>query len=174
VRSDADLKIEPLRDHHDRKSFSCGVEPLDRYFQTQSSQDVRRRLAACFVLIGTDPTRTLGFYTLSAASIALDQLPPAVARKLPRYPLLPATLMGRLAVDSSHRSRGYGELLLLDAFARTLQSEIATFAFIVDAKDAAAENFYRQYGFDAVSGAGRRLFLTIADVAKLFAQQERR
>jgi Acetyltransferase (GNAT) family. len=161
--------IGSLDPSHDRTAFSCGVEPLDRYLATQAGQDMRKHVAACFVLTeGGDPA-VLGYYTLSATSLALTDLPDELARKLPRYPVLPATLMGRLAVDCRHRGRRFGELLLLDAFARTLRSEIATYAFVVDAKDERAQVFYEAYGFRRLPSAGRRLFLPVASIAKLFS-----
>jgi len=84
--------------------------------------------------------------------------------------MLPAILMGRLAVDSRYHRRGFGEFLLLDAFARTLRNEIAAFAFVVDAKDDRAEDFYRHYGFQPLSVLTRRLFLPMADIAASFAR----
>ncbi|HYX26811.1 MAG TPA: GNAT family N-acetyltransferase [Thermoanaerobaculia bacterium] len=119
-------RIDPLSAHHDRAAFASGVEPLDRYLRTQAGQDSRRRVASCFVLTRADePAQVLGYYTLSALSIALTDLPSAVAKRLPRYPVVPATLMGRLATDSRHRGKRLGELLLFDACARVLKS--ATF-----------------------------------------------
>lgn len=76
--------------------------------------------------------------------------------------------MGRLAVHQKRRGRGFGELLLFDAFSRTLRSEIASYAFIVDAKDDAAHSFYEHYRFMALPSAGRRLFLPMAEIAALF------
>lgn len=88
------LRIEPLSDRHDREYFSSGVEPLDRYLQQQAGQDAKRRVANCFVLVaGYDPT-PIGYYTLAATGIALAELPEALAKRLPRYPVAPATLMG--------------------------------------------------------------------------------
>lgn len=160
-------RVQPLNERHNRTDFSSGVEPLDRYLQTRASQDSRRRIASCLVLVAADGS-IAGYYTLSATSIALTDLPPALAKKLPRYPAVPATLMGRLAVDSRHRGRGLGELLLLDAFSRTLRSEIASYAFVVDAKDDAAQGFYERYGFRLLSSGGRRLSLPLAEIAGLF------
>ncbi|MFZ4410189.1 MAG: GNAT family N-acetyltransferase [Paracraurococcus sp.] len=117
---------------------------------------------------GDDPT-PLGFYTLAATSIALAALPEGLAKRLPRYPLVPAVLMGRLAVDSRHRGRGLGQFLLMDAFGRTLRSEIATYAFVVDAKDETAASFYTAHAFRSLSAEGRRLFIPMAEAAKLFA-----
>jgi GNAT superfamily N-acetyltransferase len=162
-------RIEPLGPRHDRAAFSCGVEPLDRYFRTQAGQDVRKLIASCFVAVAADSPNIAGYYTLSATGIALTDLPSELAKRLPRYPLLPAILMGRIAVDERHRRRGLGEILLFDAFARALRSDIAAFAFVVDAKDAAAKAFYQRYRFLPLAGDGYRLFLPMAEIAKLFA-----
>lgn len=164
----AAYRVEPLGELHDRVTFSCGVEALDRYFRMQAGQDSRKRVASCFVLVADDGS-VAGYYTLSATSIALGDLPPTLVKKLPRYPLLPATLMGRLAVDQRRRGRGLGELLLFDAFSRTLRSEIASYAFVVDAKDDTAQAFYGRYRFMRLPSAGRRLFLPLAEIADLFA-----
>ncbi|MEP7008013.1 MAG: GNAT family N-acetyltransferase [Sphingomonas bacterium] len=162
------LQIVPLDDRHDRAAFDSGVEPLDRYFKTQAGQDIRKRVASCFVLTDEGPT-PLAFYTLAATSIALTGLPASTARKLPRYPSVPATLMGRLAVDRRFRGRRLGELMLMDAFSRALRSEIATYAFVVDAKDETAAGFYAAYQFLPLSGAARRYFLPMVEIARLFA-----
>jgi hypothetical protein len=125
------VRIDPLNDGHVRATFDCGVERLDRYFKTQAGQDARKRVASCFVLT-EDGTNPLGFYTLGATSITLTDLPTGTAKKLPRYPIVPAALMGRLAVDRRARGRSLGELMLMDAFGRALRSEIATYAFVVE------------------------------------------
>jgi len=163
-------RIEPFSAHHDRAAFSSGVEPLDRYLKAQAGQDSRRKVASCFILTRVDePSQVLGYYTLSALSIALTDLPSSIVKRLPRYPTVPATLMGRLATDSRHRGKRLGELLLFDACSRVLRSEIATFALVVDAKDAAAERFYTRYRFLKLSTGSRRMFLPITEIAALFA-----
>ena len=120
------LRIEPLSDQHDRESFASGIEPLDRYLRQQAGQDARRRVATCFVLVGDENRVPLVYYTLAATSIALAELPEAFAKRLPRYPVVPATLMGRLVVDARHQERGHGEFMLLDAFSRVLRNDIAS------------------------------------------------
>lgn len=125
-------------------------------------------MSSCFVLI-EDGAAPLAFYTLAATSITLAGLPAVMARKLPRYPSVPATLMGWLAVDARFRERRLSELMLFDAFSRVLRSEIATYAFVVDANNEAALDFYKAYEFLALTSAGRRLFLPMAEIAKLFA-----
>jgi GNAT superfamily N-acetyltransferase len=163
------LRVEPLSEQHDRAGFASGVEALDRYLRAQARQDARRRIASCFVLIAGDGGVPLGYYTLAATSVTLVDLPQSLAKRLPRYPVVPATLMGRLAIDARHQRRGLGELLLFDAFSRALRSEIASYAFVVDAKDDRAAAFYARYRFTPLVQAGRRLFVPMAEVAKLFA-----
>ncbi|WP_029009166.1 GNAT family N-acetyltransferase [Azospirillum halopraeferens] len=164
---DAAPRVEPLRPHHDRAAFDCGVEPLDRYFRSQAGQDARRNLAAPFVLVLSNGT-VAGYYTLSATAVPLPELPPEIVRKLPRYPLVPATLLGRLAVDRRLRGRGFGRFLLADALFRSVRSEIASFAVIVEAKDDEARRFYERESFLPFPDQPRRLFRPMADVAALF------
>jgi GNAT superfamily N-acetyltransferase len=162
------LRIEALDPRHDRAAFESGVPALDRYLRTQASQDMRRRIAPCFVLVGDGPA-PLGYYTIAATSLVLQELPDRLARRLPRYPVIPATLLGRLAVDRRHRGRGLGQHMLLDAFARSLRSDIATWAIVVDAKDEQAAAFYRAHDFLPLTTSGRQLFMPMARVARLFA-----
>jgi hypothetical protein len=96
--------IAPLTAAHDRQGFSCGADPLDRYLQTQATQDIRRHPANCFVASPVQSNVVAGYYTLSAASIPMTDLPVEQTRKLPRYPVLPAALIGRLAVDRSFKA----------------------------------------------------------------------
>ena len=162
------LHIEPLSGQHDRDSFASGVEPLDRYLQQQAGQDARRRVASCFVLVSDGDSVPIGYYTLAATSIALAELPEPLAKRLPRYPVVPATLMGRLAVDARHQREGHGEFMLFDAFSRMLRNDIASYAFVVDAKDDKAARFYLRYQFRFLVEGGRRLFIPVAEIAKLF------
>jgi len=159
--------VEPLQSYHDRSGFTSGVEELDRYLRTQAGQDARKNMAAPFVLVMPDGGLG-GFYTLSATAVPAGNLPAEIVRKLPRYPLIPATLLGRLAVDRRYRGQGWGRFLLADALLRALRSEIASFAVLVDAKDEAVVRFYTRESFLPVPDQPRRLFLPIARVAELF------
>ena len=160
--------ILPLDPRHDRSGFACGIDALDRYLRTQAGQDTRKRMTARFMACAHGEQAIAGYYTLAATSVALTDLPPDLIERLPRYPAVPATLLGRLAVDRRHRGRGLGELMLFDAFSRALRSEIATFALLVDAKDDAARAFYERYRFMTLTGGGR-LFLPLAEIARLLA-----
>jgi GNAT superfamily N-acetyltransferase len=166
----ADYRVEPLGKRHDRSAFSCGVEPLDRYLREQARQDARRRVAVPFVLCEGNSNAVLGYYTLSALSVDVGAWPEDVAKKLPKYPLVPVTLLGRLAVDTRVRGKGAGEHLLMDALRRALQasSEVASAAVVVDAKDDRAVSFYRRYGFVSFADQPHKLFLPMAVIDRLF------
>ena len=166
----APFVLKPLSADHDRTSFSCGVDALDRYLQHHAGQDIRRRISNCFVATPQDsPAVIAGYYTLAAASIPVTDLPEATAKRLPRYPVLPAVLIGRLAVDEQYRGRSLGAALLFDAIQRTLAADPAAFAVIVDAKDKRAAAFYQHFGFQPFSSRPASLFLPLATAAKLFS-----
>jgi len=113
------FSVVPLDLDTDRSGFECGVEPLDRYFKTQVSQDIKRRVTACFTALNTSG-RVAGYYTLASASILLTDLVESLAKKLPRYPNVPAVRMGRLAVDQDFKGKGLGAALLADALRRAV------------------------------------------------------
>jgi predicted GNAT family N-acyltransferase len=161
--------VEPLGPKHDRAAFSCGVEILDAYLHKHAGQDLKKRVAVPFV-ITPDGTTIAGYYTLSQYAVQLDEVPAEVAKKLPKYPIVPATLLGRLAVSVAFRGQGHGATLLMDALYRTLQHsrEVASAGVIVDAKDAAALAFYTKYGFLELPRIERRLFLPMGTVEQLF------
>lgn len=161
-------RFEPLGSHHNRAAFACGEETLDRYFHQQAGQEQRRRVAAVYVLFDTEQDAVVGYYTLSATGVQLEGLPPETARKLPRYPVVPAILLGRLAVDTRYRGQGFGELLLLDALARAhAADQIGAAAVVVDAKGDAARRFYERYGFQQCVDDPYRLFIFMATIAAL-------
>jgi predicted GNAT family N-acyltransferase len=157
--------IEVLGQSHDRESFACGVEALDRYFRTQATQDVRRRATACYVAVEASVGKVAGYYTLAASGIPLSEMQPALAKRLPRYPMVPVARLGRLAVDQNYRGRKLGAALLWEAVQRSLRSEIAVFALVVDAKDDESEAFYRHHGFVPFGSQMRQLVLPLTNIA---------
>ena len=164
-------RVEALGRQHDRLGFSCGSDPLDQYLRTQAGQDARKRVAAPFVLCEGESHAVLGYYTLSAISVDIGAWPENVAKKLPRYPVVPATLMGRLAIDKRLQGQGAGEHLLMNALHRSLQAsrQVAAVAVIVDAKDENAVAFYRHYEFVPFKDQPARMFLPMRIIEKLFA-----
>lgn len=162
--------IELLAGRHDRSAFSCGVEALDGYLRTQATQDIRRHVSNCFVAVPEGTNGIAGYYTLAASSIPVTDIPSELSRKLPRYPVLPAILIGRLAVDRRFARRSLGSALLYDAIARALRADAAGFALLVDAKDEAAANFYKRFGFRALASRPLSSFLPMATAAKLTSE----
>lgn len=150
-----------------RSDFDCGVESLDSYLKMQASQDVKKRACAFFAAMDKQKNRIAGFYTLAMYSVVLVDMPPGLRKKLPRYPLVPAVLLGRLAVDREYRGRGLGEFLLLDSMKRSLGNDISWWAMVVDALDGSRE-FYKKYGFIQFADAPNRLFLPYATVTAAF------
>lgn len=170
-KKDTPYRIEALGKQHDRSGFTCGSEPLDRYLRVQAGQDTRKRVAATFVLCEGTSNTVIGFYTLSAISVDIGSWPEDVAKKLPRYPVLPATLLGRLAIDRQLQGRGAGEHLLMDALHRSWQAsrQVASVAVVVDAKDSRAVEFYTRYDFTPFVDPPIRLFLPMSVIEQLFA-----
>ena len=166
----ADWRVEPLQKSHARESFNCGHAALNRYLQQQARQDAQNQVAAVFVAFAPPRVQVLGYYSLSASSIPVAELPCDLTKKLPRYPLLPVTLLGRLAIDQSCKGQGLGQFLLLDALFKSLQAaaSIAAMAVVVDAKDATATAFYQHYGFVPLNTSASKLFLSMKTIATLF------
>ena len=168
----ADHRIEPLQPSHDRGAFHCGVPALDSYLKNQASQDARRKVAAPFVMLDRSDV-IVGYYTLSAHAVSLRELPDSIARRLPRYPLLPATLLGRLAVSTQHRGRNLGRLLLMDALHRSWKNtgEMASIGVVVDAYDESAKAFCLHHEFLPLLDHPERLSLAMATIEKAFTMR---
>jgi ribosomal protein S18 acetylase RimI-like enzyme len=161
----APFRVEVLAAAHARDSFDCGVEALNRYLAQQATQDVRRRASACYVAIQTSSGRVAGYYTLAAGGVPLTDLPEGMAKRLPRYPSVPVARVGRLAVDRAFHGQKLGGAMLADAAVRAFRSEVAVFALVVDAKDEAAEAFYRHHGFEGFGTQSRQLIVPLKNFA---------
>jgi len=166
------LRSEPLdKKKHDRAAFSCEQQSLDRYLKEHATQEIKKRVAAIYVLT-PDGKTIAGYYTLSQYVIDAGELPPELVQQLhlPKYDKLPATLLGRLARSKQFKGRGVGELLLMGALKRALEhsKNIASVAVVVDAIDENAHAFYRRYGFIDIPNHPNRLFLPMKTVAQLF------
>jgi ribosomal protein S18 acetylase RimI-like enzyme len=167
----APFRLEPLGEGHERSSFRCGEDALDRYFQTQVTQDIRRHIANCFVAVASATSHVAAWYTISAASIPLVDLPPDETKRMPRYPTVPAIRIGRLAVDQRFQGRGLGAALLADAAARALKADAAAFTLLVDAKNDQAVAFYQRFGFRVLASQPRTLFLPLATAQKVLLRE---
>lgn len=161
------FSIVPLGREHKRTGFCSGTGLLDRYFTELVSQDIRRNLTKCFVAVDNEQGDIAGFYTLSAAQIPLLHLPEKLAKQMPRYNAVPASRLGRLAIDKRYQGQGLGSVLLADALYRSSDSSLAVFALLADAKDEHAEAFYLHHGFIPCDGVPNTLFLPLGTIGKL-------
>jgi ribosomal protein S18 acetylase RimI-like enzyme len=157
--------IEPLG-AHDRAAFCSGVAALDKYLGERASQDAKRLIASCFVAVDGDTRRIAGYCTLAATSIPIIDIASETLKRLPRYPTLPAALVGRLAVDRQYHRKGLGSAMLADAALRVIKSEVKAFALVVDAKDEGALAFYRAFGFVQFFSRPLSLYLPIETMRK--------
>jgi predicted GNAT family N-acyltransferase len=167
------FRVEPLHPaKHNRAAFSCEEDLLTRYIKERANQEVAKKVTAVYVLT-EDGEKIAGYYTLSQYTIDAGEMPEEVIRKLrlPKYKLLPATLLGRLARDSKFRGRHLGELLLMSALKLALDHSrtIASCAVVVDAKNDRAASFYESFGFLAFPNRVDRLFLPMQTIAAMFA-----
>ena len=145
-----DLRIEALAEHHDRSTFSCGIDSLDRYIRDQAGQDVRRKANGVFVLVvSTQPSMVLGYYTLCATAVPQGEVPVAARKHIRRYPLVAAILVGRLAISATRQGQRLGAILIADAVRRTYASAstIGASMMVVDAINERAATFYEANGF---------------------------
>ena len=157
----AAFRLEVLGASHARDGFACGADALDVYFAHQAAQDVRRRASACYVVVETSSNKVAGYYTLAAGGVPSTDLPETLIKRLPRYPSVPVARVGRLAVDKAFHGQKLGGALLADAAVRAMRSEVAMFALVVDAKDDAAETFYRHHGFERFGTKARQLIVSL-------------
>lgn len=159
-----------LNNAQQRQNFTCGTALLDNYLRHQAGQDVKRKLAAVFILEGEDHS-IKGYYTLSSDSLSRRNIPEDILKKLPpAYANLPVTLLGRLAVDQSFHGQGLGAVLLIDALKRSYETavgSIGSMAVVVDPIDGKARSFYLKYGFIDLPDSGR-MFIPMGTIAQLF------
>lgn len=171
-------RIEPLTRHHDRVRFACGEPPLDEYLVRFARQHQESGVSRTFVAVSeSEPTRVVGFYSLTVGAIERSNLPPAAAKRFPAFPL-PIARLARLAVDQSQQGKGLGEYLLMDALFRCwhVTAEVGIIAVLVDAEHERAKAFYSRYDFVSLPDQPLTLWLPVTALSRLFepASRERR
>ena len=151
--------FEQLEERHVKADFHCGVDALDRYFRERALHEFKKHVAATLVLVERATGAVIGFYTLSSLGIEAGDR-------------LPATLLGRMAVDESFRGRGFGGVLLIDALRRAFESRrtVASIAVVVDAKSDQARDFYLHYGFHQFPGHSHRLFIMMETIEQMLSR----
>jgi predicted GNAT family N-acyltransferase len=162
------MTIVLLDKTHDRIDFHCEDESLTEYIKKQVSQDIKKGLVKCFVVID-EQRKVIGYYTLSSESLGRDSIPEKYMKKIPVNYNAPVILLGRLARHSSRKASGLGEYLLIDALVRSYdlsELSIGAMAVVVDPINENAINFYSKYGFILLSSSGK-MFLPMNVIAKL-------
>lgn len=162
------MKTTILNKTHNRKNFECEEISLSNYIQKQVSQDIKKRLAICFV--ATDESNSvIGYYTLTSESLGRDLIPEEYAKKVPKNYNAPVILLGRLARDIREKGTGLGEFLLVDALIRAFklsEKSIGAMAVVVDPINAYAEQFYQKYGFITLPDSGK-MFLPMNTIQQI-------
>ena len=163
------MKATLLDKSHDRTKFSCEEKSLTEYITKQVSQDIKKKLAACFVIVN-NLNEVIGYYTLTSESLGRDTIPQAYQKRIPRNYSAPVILLGRLARDLSQKGTEVGEHLLLDALQRSFnisKESIGAMAVVVDPISQYAINFYAKYGFVLLPDSGK-MFIPMKTIENLF------
>jgi len=160
--------VEAISKQHIRDQLDCGNIVLNAYLKKYARQNDENNMAKAFVAVGDDAL-VLAYYCISTASIEFEELPEEQRRTLPKYPI-PAALIGKLACDQSTKGQGLGARLLIDALQRIVNTskEMGIKVIIVDAINGEAKRFYQHYGFMALDGQDKKLFLMVETAAELF------
>ncbi|MFQ5971573.1 MAG: GNAT family N-acetyltransferase [Alphaproteobacteria bacterium] len=159
---------EPISREHDRESFDCGVSELNEYLHRYARQNHRSGGAKTFVAVPRgNPSRVLGYYTLSPSAIEFARVPEVVRRRLGRYEV-PAFRLGRLAIAKSVQGQGLGGQLLLAAGERCLAVavEVGGVALAIDAKDDRAATWYQSFGALRLRDSKHQLVLPLDTIAQ--------
>ena len=142
------FSLKPIREHSKSalKNFDCGVEELNIYLTRYALKNDALGIGKTFVATDAEGS-VVGYFTLSTAQVAFEEIPALSVKKYPRYPL-PALRLSRLAVKKEYQKKGFGAWLLKQAFIKILNAaEIAGICLIlVDAKESAV-SFYEHFGF---------------------------
>jgi len=112
--------------------------------------------------------RVVAYYALAGHQVVRENVPSKIGRGGPN--VIPAVILGKLALDRSLHGQGLGADLLVDALERVLAAVkiVAARVLVVDAIDDNAANFYEKFGFLRTGAGSRRLLRKISDIARDF------
>jgi ribosomal protein S18 acetylase RimI-like enzyme len=163
-----ELNIFLLDKAHNRKHFECEEKQLTNYIRNQVSQDIKKKLAVCFVAIDAD-NNVKGYYTLSSESLGREQIPEKYIKRVPQNYNAPVILLRRLTRDLTAKGTGLGAHLLIDALFRayTLSEEsVGAMAVVVDPINEYALKFYKKYGFEQLPDS-EKMFLPMNTIRQI-------
>lgn len=161
------MKLHPPapldRSRHRTEQFRCGQTQLDTWLRASAGQAQRRDASRTYV-VADDSSHVVGFYTLVAGQVDVEEATSEVRRGMSQHFPIPVVLLARLAVDERRQGEGVGAALLADAMRRAVRAaeEVGIRAVVVDAIDAGAAQFYRRFGFEALDTDGLRLMATVS------------
>ena len=164
--------FEPLDSRHDRQGFTSSQASLEQFLKQQARQEMSKGVSVTYVMCQNDSLQVSGYYSLSAHSVRATDLPETLVRKLPRYPQIPALLIGRLAVDSRFQGQGLGSMLLYNVLERAWETShlIGAVAVVVDAIDESAAGFYARHDFCPFKGNPGRLYLPMKTIEAMLRE----
>jgi ribosomal protein S18 acetylase RimI-like enzyme len=167
------FKLELLSRAHDRDGFDCGSEPLNAYLRQTARQHTERGISRTFVLVeetAAEPKPIAGYFTLNICQLRAEQLPPDIARRLPRE--VAGVKLGRLAVAKERQQQGLGRLLLVAAMRKFVEvfDSAGGIGLFVDAKDDAAKTYYERFGFVSLPDTPLQLFLPLQTVREALSE----
>ncbi|BAY64835.1 GCN5-related N-acetyltransferase [Calothrix brevissima NIES-22] len=155
--------IELLGKQHNRDSFDCGNEALNKFLKQTARQHIQKGVSRTFVLIDTEQSEIIiGFFTLTLCEVRIDKFPAKFFKKYPSQ--VPGVKLARLAVDKAYQRQGIGEVLMIEAMQRALivADNAGGIGLFVDAKDDNAKAYYSRYGFVSLADASLELFLPLS------------
>jgi GNAT superfamily N-acetyltransferase len=167
------LRLERLCRDHPRAAFCSGQPAVDEWLAKQALQNQEKHLSVTRVLVegGGD---VAGYYTLATGQVDFGDLPPDVAKKLPRR-ALPVAVLAWLGVHQHHHRKGFGTRLLAQALA-DCHSASETFPFVavlLDCVGDTAKAFYQRWDFREMPGRPMRLFLPFSALEKMMSPSGR-
>jgi ribosomal protein S18 acetylase RimI-like enzyme len=160
--------LDKLDKSHDRNSFDCNSEALNKYLRQTARQHNQKGISRTFVLVDTKQSKVIiGFFTLSLCEVRSEKLTEVIARKY--LLIVPGVRLARLAVDKYYQHQGIGEILIIEAMKRAIviADNGGGIGLFVDAKDEKARNYYSRYGFVSLKDNVLEMFLPLSTVREI-------
>jgi GNAT superfamily N-acetyltransferase len=159
-------QVEPLNRSHDLSRFDCGAhESLNLWLRKHALQNQANDSARTYVVHRDNVV--VGYYSISAGSIARESATSRAAQGLARHPI-PIALLGRLAVHREEQGVSLGAALLKDALVRVEHAAdiLGIRAVLVHAIDQTARAFYEKFDFEPSPEDELHLMLLMKDLRR--------